>query len=74
MKTEQAAVNYHEMLGLLQAYEKDHQLNKGLVNLVEGSLAGAHRLFKKGKKKKSKKVLSAPGPSQTTKKPDKSKA
>ena len=35
------AINYHEMLGLLQAYEKDHQLNKGLVNLVGGSLASA---------------------------------
>ena len=38
-------------------------------------MAGAHRPFKKGKKKKKrKKVLSAPGPSQTTKKLDKSKA
>ena len=52
------AVNYHGLLGLLQTYEKDHQLAKGLVNLVGGSEAGCHP-FKKGKKKKKKKVQGA---------------
>ena len=59
-------VNYHGLLGLLQTYEKDHHLNKGVVNLVGGS--GDRRPFGKGKKKKKgKKVQSAPGPSQTRK-------
>ena len=44
------AVNYHGLMGLLQTYEKDHQLNKGMVNLVGGS-GGHRRLFKKEKKK-----------------------
>ena len=49
------AVNYHGLLGLLQTYEKDHHLNKGVVNLVGGF--GCCRPFKKGKKKcKGKKV------------------
>ena len=43
-------VNYHGLLGLMQTYEKDHQLNKGVVNLVGGS-SGGRRPFKKGKKK-----------------------
>ena len=58
------AVNYHGLLGLLQTYEKDHQLNKGVVNLVGGS-SGGRRPFKKGKKKKKnngKKVLVLLGP------------
>ena len=51
------AANYHGLLGLLQTFEKDHQLAKGLVNLVGGSVAGHHR-SKKGKgKKKKKKVV-----------------
>ena len=47
--------NYHSLLGLLQNFEKDHQLQKELVNLVGGSSSG-HRPFKKGKKNKKKKV------------------
>ena len=31
------AVNYHELLGLLQNFEKDHQLHKESVNVVGGS-------------------------------------
>ena len=30
-------VNYHSLLGLLQTFEKDHQLHKDMVNLVGGS-------------------------------------
>ena len=48
-------VNYHGLLGLLQNFEKDHQLHKELVNLVGGSSSGS-RPFKKGKKNKKKKV------------------
>ena len=61
-------INYHGLLGPLQTFKKDHQLHKGLVNLVEGSSVG-HHFSKKGmkRKKKNKKVLSA-GPSQTKKK------
>ena len=59
-------VNYHDLMGLLQTYEKDHQLNKGVVNLVRGSRG--RRPFRKGKKKsKGKKVQYAPSPSQTKK-------
>ena len=67
-KMNKPAVNYHGLLGLLQTYEKDHQLNKGVVNLVGGSSVG-HRPFKKGKKEnKGKKVQSAGGPSQAKRK------
>ena len=52
-------VNYHGLLGLLQAYEKDHQLAKGLVNVVGGSVAGRRRHSCKGKKKGKKKVAGA---------------
>ena len=47
------AVNYYGLLSLLQTYEKDHQFQKGSVNVVGGSGAGLH-LFKKGMKKNSK--------------------
>ena len=46
------AVNYHNLLRLLQTYEKDNQLQKSLMNLVKGS---SFRLFKKEKKKKKNK-------------------
>ena len=49
------AVNYHGLLGLLQTFEKDHHLNKGVVNLVGGS--GDRRSFGKGKKKKKGKKV-----------------
>ena len=49
-------VNYHSLLGLLQTFEKDHQIHKKTVNLIEGSSSGSHHPFKKGKKKKNKKV------------------
>ena len=45
-------VNYHDLMGLLQTYEKDHQLNKRMVNLV-GGFRDCRRPFGKGKKKKS---------------------
>ena len=58
------AVNYHGLMGLLQTYEKDHQLNKGVVNLV-GDSENRHCPFGKGKKKKEgKRVQGAPWPSQ----------
>ena len=69
-------INYHGLLGLLQNFEKDHQLHKESVNVVGGSSSG-RRPFKKGKKK-NKKVqphagMSAQG--QTKKcKPDQSQA
>ena len=67
------AVNYHGLLGLLQTFEKDHQLQKKSVNLVGGSSPGRHP--KKGMKKKSKKKVHHAGPSQTEKKwVDKNKA
>ena len=34
------AVNYHSLLGLLQTFEKDHQLQKEPVNLMGGSSTG----------------------------------
>ena len=45
------AVNYHGLMGLMQTYEKDHQLNKGMMNLVRG-FGDHHHLFRKEKKKK----------------------
>ena len=48
------AVNYHGLLGLLQNFEKDHQLHKESVNVVGGS-SSSRRPFKKGKKNKKKK-------------------
>ena len=48
-------VFYHGLLGLLQTYEKDHQLNKGTVNIVGGTSAG-HSSFKKGKRRMQKKT------------------
>ena len=70
------AVNYHGMLGLLQSYERDHQLYKGAVNLVGGQAAGHRRPFGKGKKKKKTKKVRHAEPSQTVKKSkaDKSQA
>ena len=69
---------YHGLLGLLQNFEKDHQLHKESVNLV-GDLSSSFRPFKKEKKnmkKKVKKVQVQAGTSvqgQTRKiKPDKS--
>ena len=48
------AVNYHDLLGLLQNFEKDHQLHKESVNVVGGS-SSCRRPYKKGKKKNKKK-------------------
>ena len=48
------AVNYHDLLELLQNFEKNHQLHKESVNVVGGSSSG-HRSFKKEKKKNKKK-------------------
>ena len=49
-------VNYHGLLGLLQTFEKNHQLYKETVNLVEESSSDSCHPFKKEKKKKNKKV------------------
>ena len=49
------ALNYHGLLGLLQNFEKDHQLHKESMNVVRGS-SSARQPFKKGKKNKNKKV------------------
>ena len=47
-------VNYHDLLGLLQTFEKDHQLQKESVNLVGGSSAECLS-SRRGKKKKMQK-------------------
>ena len=64
------ALNYHDLLGLLQNIEKDHQLYKESVNIVEGS-SSRHLPFKKEKRnKKNKKRVQNAGaskPSQTKK-------
>ena len=61
------AVNYHGLMGLLQTYERDHQLSKGMVNLV-GGLEDHRRPFEKEKKKKEgKRVQGAPSLSQAKK-------
>ena len=71
-------VNYHSLLGLLQNFEKDHQLHKESVNVVGGSSSRRQSFGKgkKNKKKKNKKVQSRAGMSaqgQTKKcKPDQS--
>ena len=72
------AVNFHGLLGLLQNFEKDNQLQKGVVNLVGGGRAG-RRPFGKGKKKKkiNKKKIQSAGTfytSQMKKKADQSEA
>ena len=51
-------VNYHSLLELLQTFEKDHQLHKETMNVVEGSSSDGHRPFKK-EKKKNKKIQNA---------------
>ena len=51
-------VNYHDLLELLQIFEKDHQLQKEPVHVVGGSSAG-RRSSKRGKKKKIQKSLSS---------------
>ena len=43
-------VNYHGLLGLLQTFEKDHQLHKEMVNLVRVFSSGGCHPFKKEKK------------------------
>ena len=53
-KIMKSTVNYQDLLGLMQIFEKDHQLQKELINLVRGSSVG-HRSFKRGKKKKVQK-------------------
>ena len=51
-------VNYHGLLGLLQTFEKDHQLQKEQVNLVGGSSIG-RRSSRSGKKKNVQKSFAA---------------
>ena len=45
------AVNYHDLLGLLQIFEKDHQLQKELMHVVGGSSADRHSSKREKKKK-----------------------
>ena len=61
-------VSYHGLLGLLQTYKKDHQLNKEMINVVSRTSIGWSS-FKKGKKKVQKKsvVVSKPRQSQKVK-------
>ena len=54
-------VNYHDLLELLQTFEKDHQLHKEMVNVVGASFLDGRYPFKKGKKKKKNKMPSAGG-------------
>ena len=61
-------MNYHGLLGLLQSYEHDHQLNKGVVNLVGGPVTGHHRCFGKEKNKNKIKKVQYASPSQVIKK------
>ena len=60
-------VNYHGLLGLLQTFEKDHQLYKRTVNIVGGSSSGGRCTFKKEKEKKSKKMQSVGSQTQKPK-------
>ena len=61
-------LNYHGLLGLLQTYKKDHQLQNSSMNLVKSFGAGL-RPFKKGMKKKNKnKRVQNAGPNQAKKK------
>ena len=48
-----SAVNYHDLLGLLQNFEKDHHFHMELVNIMERS-SSRHRSFMKEKKKNKK--------------------
>ena len=54
-----SVVNYHGLLGLLQIFEKDHQLHKKMMNVVRGFSSDGHHSFKKRKKKKNKKMQGA---------------
>ena len=42
-----SVVNYYDLLGLLQIFEKDYQLHKEMMNVVGASSSGGHCLFKK---------------------------
>ena len=66
-------VNYYGLLGLLQTFEKDHQLQKEPVNLVGGSSAG-RRSSRRGKKKKVQKSHAADLKQSKPSKVDKSQA
>ena len=64
------AVNFYNLLGLLQNFEKDHQLHKESVNIVGGSSSRCRPFEKEKKNKKNKKRVQnfgAPKPSQTKK-------
>ena len=62
------AVNYHGLLGLLQTFEKDHQLQKKSMNLVGGFGVGHHSLKIGMKRKNKNKKVQHARPSQTRKK------
>ena len=65
------AVNYLDLLGLLQTYETDNQLQKSSINLV-GGYSSRSRSFRKGKKNKRKKKQLVPhAGGQISKKRDK---
>ena len=61
-------VNYHGLLGLLQTFEKDHQLQKNSMNLVGGLGVGHHFLKKEMKRKNKNKKVQHAGHSQIRKK------
>ena len=61
------AVNYHSLLGLLQNFEKDHQLQKESVNIMGGSSSGRWSFKKEKKNKKMVQIAGAPKLSQTKK-------
>ena len=56
-------VIYHGLLGLLQTFEKGHQLQKRTVNLVGGSGIGHHSSKKRMKRKNKNKKVQNAGPS-----------
>ena len=58
-----SAVNYHSLSGLLQNFEKDHQLQKESVNVVGESSSGRRSFKKEKKNKKRMQSAGAPKPS-----------
>ena len=64
-------INYYDLSGLLQTFEKDHQLQKEPVNLVGGSSIG-RRSSRRGKKKKVQKFYATDPKQSKPSKVDKS--
>ena len=53
-RTTKPVVSYHGLLGLLQTYEKDHQLNKGMINVIDKTSVGRSPLRKERRRYKRK--------------------